>query len=214
MKNSKLKYKQNLFTCISFNICITLLIMLILTLPVYAHRVISYSYIEGNNIVVEGSFDDGSPTKKAKIEVYNSSGEMIYDGKTNAQGIHKFKIPEKDNLKIILKAGMGHQSTSNIKKEDLPKISNSSTQQQTTEKSKQIKTTEINEDKLRSIVREELSKELSQKLPQEIAPIKKELIQLKNKKKPGITEILGGIGYIFGLMGIALYFKTKRNESV
>ncbi|ADL12317.1 hypothetical protein [Acetohalobium arabaticum] len=213
-----LKFKKKLSAYIPFTICIALVIALILTLPAYAHRVISYSYVEGDSVVVEGAFDDGSPTKKAKVKVYNSSGKVINKGKTNAQGIYKFEVSKKDDLKIVLEAGMGHKAESNIKQEDLPEVANSSTQQQTKDNSKQSSiqesttTTGISEDKLRSLIREELSKELSEKLPQEIAPIKRSLIQLKNKKGPGVTEILGGIGYIFGLMGIAFYFKAKRSE--
>jgi len=29
---------------------------------------------------------------------------------------------------------------------------------------------------------------------------------------PGITEIMGGIGYIIGLVGIALYFSNRKRN--
>ena len=29
---------------------------------------------------------------------------------------------------------------------------------------------------------------------------------------PGLTEIMGGIGYIIGLVGIALYFSNRRKK--
>jgi nickel transport protein len=29
---------------------------------------------------------------------------------------------------------------------------------------------------------------------------------------PGISEVMGGIGYIFGLLGVALYFANRRKN--
>jgi nickel transport protein len=29
---------------------------------------------------------------------------------------------------------------------------------------------------------------------------------------PGLTEIMGGIGYIIGLVGLALYFSNRRRK--
>jgi len=41
-------------------------------------------------------------------------------------------------------------------------------------------------------------------------PVMKMLVKLqKNIEKPGITEIIGGIGYILGIMGIIMYFKSR-----
>ena len=42
------------------------------------------------------------------------------------------------------------------------------------------------------------------------APIMKKLLKIEEEmQKPSIQEILGGIGYILGLMGIGIYFKSK-----
>ncbi len=32
------------------------------------------------------------------------------------------------------------------------------------------------------------------------------------KERVYYSEIIGGIGYIFGIMGIALYFKARKNQ--
>jgi nickel transport protein len=45
-----------------------------------------------------------------------------------------------------------------------------------------------------------------------LTPIKK--IIEKNHRNPGpsLTEVLGGIGYIFGIMGLVIFFKNKKNK--
>lgn len=51
-------------------------------------------------------------------------------------------------------------------------------------------------------------------LEKKLKPIKNILIQIQeSSSKPGISEILGGIGYILGLMGIIMYFKSKAGKS-
>ncbi len=30
---------------------------------------------------------------------------------------------------------------------------------------------------------------------------------------PGLTEIIGGIGYIFGLVGMAMYFTSRKKRN-
>jgi nickel transport protein len=42
----------------------------------------------------------------------------------------------------------------------------------------------------------------------ELAPIKRALLE-RTGDGPGLREIIGGIGWIFGLVGIAAYFKSR-----
>lgn len=182
------------------------------TLITEAHKVILYAYVEGQKIIVEGGFGDGSIAKNAEVKVYDLiNGNLLTEGVTNNEGRCKLDIPAKTDLKIVLNAGMGHQAEYTISKDELPDISNknkSSKRQAdklTGKNSKKTKVTGINEDKLRSIISQELDKKM--------APLNKKLVQIENNKGPGVTEILGGIGYIFGLMGLALYFTKGRNKS-
>ena len=51
---------------------------------------------------------------------------------------------------------------------------------------------------------------VEQIVEKEFAPIKR-LLAEDREKKIDIQAILGGLGYIFGLAGIALYFKGKKD---
>jgi len=175
-----------------------------ITLPIYAHKVILYAYVEGDNVIVEGSFDDGTVTNNALVKVYGPQDELLQEGSTDEYGIYEFNIPQKTDLKIVLNAGMGHQAEYKIDKEELPEINNN-TNNNTKQKIEKSELTGINEEKLRAIISDELDKK--------ITPINKKLVKIENSGVPGVTEILGGIGYIFGIMGIALYFVKGRNKS-
>ena len=57
----------------------------------------------------------------------------------------------------------------------------------------------------------EIEAVVSQAMDRKLQPVITMLLKLQEQsEKPGITEILGGIGYIIGLMGIAMYFKSRR----
>jgi nickel transport protein len=76
-----------------------------------AHKVSVYAEIEKNKVIGEGFYSDGSPTVNATIKVYNSKGELIYEGKTSKKGYFEFPCPQTKEIKIVLYAGLGHLAT-------------------------------------------------------------------------------------------------------
>lgn len=222
----KVEVNKRSLLSIFFSSSVILLLILVLTLPAYAHRIVSYAYTEGDEIVVEGAYGNGNPVKDCKVIVYDSQENVVYEGRTNSQGIAKFKVSNRSDLRIILDSETGHKSEYIIKEENLPEIKSEnkvssnkedSSNQQITQvnnsvEESEVETTGISEDRLRKIIQEEVSEELSGELSTDIAAIKQRLVRLEEKKGPGVVEILGGLGYIMGLMGIGLYFKTKGDE--
>lgn len=192
----KVESNKRSLLSIFFSVVVILLLTLVLTLPAYAHRIVSYAYTEGDEVVVEGAYGNGSPVKDCKVVVYDSQENVVYEGRTDSQGIAKFKVPKKSDLKIIMDSGTGHKSESIIEKEELSEIKpenkfhsnkeNSSTQKVTQDnnsaKESGVETTGISEDKLRKIIQEEVSEELSGQLSNDIASIKRDLVRLKKKK--------------------------------
>ena len=57
-------------------------------------------------------------------------------------------------------------------------------------------------DQIRKIVEETLDSRLK--------PITTALAKLQQDKGPGLTDMIAGIGYIIGIMGIILYFRAKK----
>ncbi len=57
-------------------------------------------------------------------------------------------------------------------------------------------------------------KEQNKKSSREMRQIKRDIAALGQKMEtPGIAEILGGIGYIFGLFGVAAYVSARKQKS-
>jgi|GEM_PF-1119126 len=61
-----------------------------------------------------------------------------------------------------------------------------------------------------SEIKEQITQQ-SQEFSRELRQIKREIALLRQTmEKPGIKEIFAGIGYIFGLCGVAFYFSARK----
>lgn len=209
-------YKE--YTRISKVIAFFLLTVLYLTMTApwaLAHKVLLSAYVEGDSVFVEGGFSDGTPCKNAGIEVFDPSGKKLLEGKTNEDGEFSFKPPQKTDLKLVLNAGMGHRGEYTVPADELQGVvvGNQATTTEampapTAETQKPQGTSEaaaqIDQKEIESIVDRVIQKRL-RPLTQLVA---------KSQRKTGFspTEIFGGIGYILGLMGIAMYFRYRKGS--
>jgi nickel transport protein len=59
--------------------------------------------------------------------------------------------------------------------------------------------------------KEEIRKIVEDSLDKKLRPILRMMTESKDTK-PSLSEIIGGIGYIFGLFGVALFFKNRNKK--
>jgi len=171
---------------------------------VLAHKVNIFAYREGEMVYTESYFPDGKKVKDGIVEVYDSQGNKLLEGKTNENGHFNFKLLKKDNLRIILSASMGHKNTYTLsadKISDSVKTRESQDKQLEESKTKEVLTIDLNQ----------IKKIIDTSLDEKLKPIMRELAKTQ-QKTVSITEIIGGIGYIFGVMGIILYFASKKKD--
>ncbi len=56
-----------------------------------------------------------------------------------------------------------------------------------------------------------IDKVIEKALDKKLAPIMRTLAEMQ-EQKIRLTDVLGGLGYIFGLVGVAAYFKRKKDD--
>jgi nickel transport protein len=169
-----------------------------------AHRATIFAWVEGDTVFTESKFSGGKRAVNSPVRVYDEKGREILNGKTDDRGEFSFKIPEMTALKIVLEAGMGHQAEWHISEAelrgdlDVPPESGDAL--------------EPSPEGSALLSREEVKQIVEDSLDTKLRPIARRLAEME-EKGPSVTEVLGGIGYIFGLMGVALYFKSRgRND--
>ena len=84
-----------------------------------AHRVNLFAWVEGDTVLVECKYPDGTKVHEGVIRVFDSAGKELLNGKTSTKGEFSFKIPKQVDLKIVLEAGMGHRAEWPLSKQDL-----------------------------------------------------------------------------------------------
>jgi len=196
-------------------VCLIITILCILLIPVsdiYAHKVQMFAYAEGENVIVEGYFADGKKAMKSEVVVYNPSGTELLRGRTDDSGQFTFKAPEKTDLRIVVDAGMGHKTEYTLPAGELHIEGGNKTAGAVTAKKEKIKedkvsasqTSRLDDAQLQAIVEKAVEKSVGEA----IKPLVRSFTEMQQKNS--LTTIIGGIGYIMGLMGIVLYFKSRR----
>lgn len=192
------------------SVLIASIIMVSISNIALAHKVNLFAYAENGMVYTESYFSDGRKAMDSTIEVFDSKkNTLLLTGKTDDNGEFSFKIPQATGLRIVLTASMGHKNEYLLSEEEVSVALGK--EKPAVEKPKES----VKEEKL---VSETLTPEYGNKLEniveevveRKTAPIMKKLTKIEEQmQKPSLQEILGGVGYIFGLMGIAVYFKHK-----
>lgn len=169
---------------------------------VFAHKVNIFAYMEGDTVYTESYFPDGTKVKGGIVEVYDSQGTKLLEGKTDENGQFNFRPPKKDDLKIVLVASMGHKNSYTLSADELPDIIAAQKPEKAEPQEFKVKeVAEVNLDQIKRIIDSSLDEKLK--------PIMRQLTKAQ-QRKVSFTEVIGGIGYIFGIMGIILYFFSKK----
>ena len=184
--------------------------------PAFAHKVSIFAWVEGDMVYTQSKFSRGKKAKGAPVIVFDLEGNKLLEGKTDDKGEFSFKIPKKTALKIVLKASMGHMSEWKIPLEEISPeavsdvkgsyeaVFHSPTDGPGSKPSFSSKSCGIS--------RQEIKKLIDESLDRKLAPVMNMLAD-SYENGPSLTEIISGIGYILGLVGVAMYFSSRRKKN-
>ncbi len=173
----------------------------------FCHRVNVFCWVEGNQVKCEAKFTPGGPVKGGEIDVFSQqTGERLLTTKTNLKGQASFPIPKDAiknhwDLKVVCNAEMGHKNFWVVRSDELSASEPSSGSVEQAAPPVGI-----------AISQKDLEDLISRTMNRELAPIKKELAEL-SQDRITVQDVLGGLGYILGLAGIAFYILGKKEKS-
>lgn len=204
-----------------------------------AHKVTVFAYVDGPNIVVDAFYSKSNKVNKGTITVMNAaSGEEYARAVTDEAGALALPVPAKAvaakaDLRVLLVAGEGHQDEILVKASEFAALSAAAAKaapapqpqakldtaksasktapesgkapSSVTAAPAQIAPIPLDEATLTRIV----NNAVEQAVDSRMAPVKRLLLE-SAQKGPGMTEIIGGIGYIVGLFGVAAFVAGRR----
>lgn len=185
-----------------------------------AHNVTVFAWVEGDTVHVESKYSGGRRPMAAPVEVYDSRGGLLLQGATDDNGEFSFKVPTKTEMKVVVLAGMGHRGEWTIPLADLtgaepaPPVVPADPEPAATgtDQSKNgLSAANGNPAAAAGVTADQVQNAVERALDTKLQPLMKLLVETR-RSGPSVTDILGGIGYIFGLIGVAAYVSAKRRK--
>ena len=185
-----------------------LVFFFLISSPAYAHKVHLFAYVDGDYIKTESRFNGGRPARGCDIQVQSSSSsnqDIAVNGKSDEKGFFHFPMANlTGDLDIIITCGDGHRGSWHLaENEYLFTEAEPVDHVHAQSKPVPVQVGDSDNDMLRQIIAEEVEKK--------VAPLRRELAQLA-EHRTSLQDILGGIGYILGLAGLAAYMKFKKSK--
>ena len=193
-----------------------ILALLIVLVPAMAlaHKVTVFAWVEGDTVYTESKFSGGRAAKDAPVEVYNAAGEKLLEGRTDDEGKFAFKPSRPEDLQIVLIGGAGHRNEWRVSAEEFTGAGSAAASSAALPVAQtappQSGFSESPRSGIVTLSPSELQALIEQSLDKKLAPI---LHRLGNVEQgPSLSDIIGGIGYIIGLVGLGAYINTRRKS--
>ncbi len=184
---------------------LAVLIILLTPTPASAHKASVYGFSDAGRLYIEGYFFDGAPCKGCLVEVRaQKDGDVLVEGVTDDLGQLELVAPKSYPLYLKMAAGEGHAASFVLELPEPPEPVEPVAQTGFSDNTALAPCLE-NPENL-----EELDALVNAQVEARLEGMRKEISRLrKASERPGLTEVLGGIGYIIGLAGIWMYLRSK-----
>ena len=182
-----------------------------------AHRVNIFAFVDGDAVQVECGFNRSQKVKQGTVEVFDATtGARLLQGTTDDNGVLR-EAGHDLNIRII--AGEGHQNDWTVAADELASSG--------TPKAVAVAAAEVPATPASLVAGQaapsaaapvaavsggatpaEIERIVDAALDAKLSPIKRMLAE-QAEAGPNLRDIIGGIGWIFGLIGVAAYFRRR-----
>jgi nickel transport protein len=175
------------------------------------HKLNVFAVAEGNVIRGEAFSRDGTPVREAKVAILDPAGDRLGETTTDGEGKFSFEARFRCDHHLVLDAGAGHVAKHIVRAEELPghlpaRGAAAASPDHAAERPEVGATSGSPssgsapgslEEKLDNLIRQ-------------ITELRKQINRYEQRKR--FHDVLGGIGYIVGLSGLAFYFLGARRK--
>jgi nickel transport protein len=187
-----------------------LLIVLPLT-PASAHKLRAFAFVEGAVIHGSAYFADNAPAQGAHIRVIDPAGVVMAETTSDAQGRFSVVAQQRVDQRIVADAGDGHQSEYTVTAAELP----SSLPAPATRPAVSATAVAPSEPDAASVLpgmsHEALEAMVERAVARQVGPLREQLAGYEDRVR--WHDVLGGLGYILGVTGLAIWLRSGRGRS-
>ncbi|WED24665.1 carboxypeptidase-like regulatory domain-containing protein [Vibrio sp. JC009] len=168
-----------------------------------AHQIRMSVYVEGFDLEGEIYFVGGGnpPGSGAKVEL-KKGDEILRTAIADEEGLFVFKSVEANSYSVRADGGQGHVAYYDVDKSEFP---DQEPVADTADTNVAAETQSVNSDvKCSPLTPQELQKAISKA----VRPLREKIDRYEAKTR--MHDILGGIGYIFGLFGLFMFVRNRK----
>lgn len=193
--------------------------------PAFAHKLNLFAYVEGRTLHGEAYLRGGDPVRGAAVTVFDAEGRKLGDATTDEEGKFTFDAQFGCDHKLVVDAGAGHCAEYTVPADELPgDLPPPGAGGQTPAETPVPPAEPPGEPPAEQDVptlpadRPATAPPGEESLETRVEALTRQIVQLRKQlddyeQKTRWHDVLGGIGYILGLMGVAFYFLgVKRKE--
>lgn len=200
--------------------CLALVLLCALcgTTPASAHKLNIFASVQGNVVEGEVYYHDGTPARNVAVTILDPDDDALGKASTDQEGKFKLEPRFRCKHKLIADAGMGHQAEYTVEADELPQDLPARSTGDSADETDPAHATHSHphDDQhghqhgpVNHPDEENLTAEI-QALSQQVNALRKDLDKWKGRLR--LQDIVGGIGYILGIMGLVSYFLGARRK--
>jgi nickel transport protein len=186
------------------------LAMAALAQPASAHRLNVFAHALGEKILGNAYFRGGTPARSVKITALDPSGRELGRTTTDDQGNFMLQARQRCDYRLVAETDDGHGGEYTLSAGELPAglPPGESAPAQTPAASSRAKQVKPDTE---TTAASNPAVELAE-IKQQVIALRRQLDEFENRLT--LRDVLGAIGYIFGLAGVAYYILGIRRKRV
>lgn len=189
---------------------LTVALLLACASVVHAHGINLFATVEGTSIQGTLLYADGSPAANAPVMAFAPDGSTIAEATTDETGRFTFQARVRCRHRLVGDAGQGHRGLFTIAEEDLP-----TSLPAPGEEAPPAPASEGNKPPAPGAGPPALPADFDARVEAAVARQLRPLREQINGYETAIRirDVMGGIGYLFGLAGLIALLKTRNSRS-
>ena len=175
--------------------------------PALAHKVVLSVYAVGDMLEGEVGFSNGDMAENARIDIYDDADKKIGETTTDGDGYFTYRPTQKTVHVFRADLGAGHVAEGRVEIADLPQAAGTPVAATEPEKPAVAPSGTVTAAMVPGLSAEQRAV-IAEEIRRELRPLRREIAAYKEKND--LQNVLGGIGYIVGLFGVAFYVAARR----
>ena len=185
--------------------------VLLLPAQAQAHKLKAFATAVGADVSGYAYFSPGGRAQEAEVSVTLPDGTIVAKLQTNDEGEFSFTAKQRADYRILVDGGDGHEATYTIHASELPvSLAGASAPTQAAAPAGDKASAAAAPTMATSVSPAEIRAMVEQGLAQQLRPLREQIDAWQ--EKVWLHDVLGGLGYIIGLAGLAYGFMESRQS--